>query len=213
MRTLATSQFDPAVAVFLASGTLPDPGLLMQLANTTGLALGKWQTVVNVGPDYYQGNLLAGTLIGRYDTRVTAPFGSALARDGDPSSTFIVGSFTTVITSYLSTDLQYTNPSTYVTLSGAGDTWSFAHDGKALPDTIPDLAAAMAQNPQLKVLSLNGYHDLATPFFGTERDLARLGPSPNVETHFYVGGHMTYLDDGARPLERADLVRFYQGAL
>jgi carboxypeptidase C (cathepsin A) len=212
MRTLATSQFDPAVAAFLAHGTLPDPGLLMQLANTTGLALGVWQTVVNVGPDTYQRNLIAGTLIGRYDTRVTAPFGSALARDGDPSSTFIVSSFVAGITSYLASDLQYTNPSTYVTLSNAGDTWSFAHDGKALPDTVPDLAAAMAQNPKLKVLSLNGYHDLATPFFGTERDLARLGPNPNVETRFYVGGHMTYLDDSARVLERADLARFYQGA-
>jgi carboxypeptidase C (cathepsin A) len=213
MRMLATAQFDPAVATFLVTGMPPDLGLLMQLANTTGLALGKWQTVVNVGPDYYQPNLISGTLIGRYDTRVSAPFSSSLARDGDPSSTFLVPSFVAAITSYLASDLQYTNPSTYVTLSNAVDTWSFAHDGKPLPDTIPDLAAAMAQNPKLKVLSLNGYHDLATPFFGTERDLARLGPDPNIQTRFYVGGHMTYLDDGARVLEKADLVRFYQGAL
>jgi carboxypeptidase C (cathepsin A) len=213
MRTLAATQFDPAVAAFLATATIPDLGLLTQLANTTGLALGRWQTVVNVGPDYYQVNLIAGTLIGRYDTRVTAPINSALAREGDPSSTFIEGSFAAGITSYLASDLQYTNPSTYVTLSNAVNTWSFAHDGKALPDTVPDLAAAMAQNPGLKVLSLNGYHDLATPFFGTERDLARLEPNPNVETRFYVGGHMIYLDDGSRALEKADLVRFYQGAL
>ena len=38
-------------------------------------------------------------------------------------------------------------------------------------------------------------------------------PNPNVQTRFYVGGHMTYLDDGARVLEKADLVRFYQGGL
>ena len=82
-----------------------------------------------------------------------------------------------------------------------------------LPDTIPDLAAALAQNPKLKILSLNGYHDLATPFFVTERDLARLGPIPNVTTRFYIGGHMTYLDDGARQLEKADLVQFYQNAV
>jgi len=212
IRMLATGQFDPAVATFLATGMRPDLGLLMQLANTTGLALGKWQTVVNVGPDYYQSNLIAGTLIGRYDARVPAPFGSALARDGDPSSTFIVPSFVTTIGSYLASDLQYTNPSTYVTLSSAANSWNFAHDGKPLPDTIPDLAAAMAQNPKLKVLSLNGYHDLATPFFGTERDLARLGPNPNVQMHFYVGGHMTYLDDTARLLERFDLGQFYRSA-
>ncbi len=64
----------------------------------------------------------------------------------------------------------------------------------------------------LQVLALNGYHDLATPFFQTERDLARLGNVPNVQSTFYRGGHMTYLDDASRALEKADLVRFYQRA-
>jgi len=31
------------------------------------------------------------------------------------------------------------------------------HDGLALPDVLPDLAAALALNPNLRVLSLNGY--------------------------------------------------------
>jgi carboxypeptidase C (cathepsin A) len=96
-----------------------------------------------------------------------------------------------------------------VTSGNAINTWGFAHDGLFVPDVVPDLAAAMAQNPRLKVLALNGYHDLATPFFQTERDLARLGANPNVETTFYRGGHMTYLDDGSRALQKADLVRFY----
>ena len=96
-------------------------------------------------------------------------------------------------------------------VSNAIRTWGFAHDGNALPDTIPDLAAALAQNPQLKVLSVNGYHDLVTPFFQTERDLARLGPMANVQLRFYRGGHMTYLDDGSRALAKADLAQFYQG--
>jgi carboxypeptidase C (cathepsin A) len=34
----------------------------------------------------------------------------------------------------------------------------------------------------------------------------------NVQLRFYLGGHMTYLDDGSRALEKADLVRFYQSA-
>jgi carboxypeptidase C (cathepsin A) len=32
-----------------------------------------------------------------------------------------------------------------------------------------------------------------------------------VQLRVYLGGHMTYLDDGARPLEKVDLVQFYQG--
>ena len=211
-RALAAGQYDPAVTAFLTMGALPPASLLTQLASTTGMSLAGWQTHFNMNPDFYQANLIPGTLIGLYDARVSAPIGSPLAIEGDPSSTFINASFASTITTYLNDGLQYTNPSSYVLLSNAIRTWGFAHDGNTLPDTIPDLAAALAQNPQLKVLSVNGYHDLVTPFFQTERDLARLGPMANVQLRFYLGGHMTYLDDGSRALEKADLVQFYQGA-
>ncbi|HET7033754.1 MAG TPA: peptidase S10 [Casimicrobiaceae bacterium] len=212
MRTFTASVYDPAVMLFLNAGTLPGGGLLDQLAATTGMSAANWQAHFNLPPDFYQGHLLPGILIGRYDARVSAPMGSALAREGDPSSTFITASFANAIGTYLANDLQYTNPSTYVMLSNAIATWSFSHDGLALPDVVPDLAAALAQNPELHVIALNGYHDLATPFFQTERDLARLGNLPNVQTTFYRGGHMTYLDDRARAAEKADLVQFYRRA-
>jgi carboxypeptidase C (cathepsin A) len=210
MRTFAANQYDPAVTAFLAMATPPPAGLLQQLVSTTGMSLAGWQTYFNLGPDFYQVNLMPGTLIGRYDARVSAPLGSPLASEGDPSSTLINASFAVGIVSYLNSGLQYTNPSSYVLASNAIQSWNYAHDGRPLPDTIPDLAAALAQNPKLKVLSVNGYHDLVTPFFQTERDLARLGPTSNVQLRFYPGGHMTYLDDGSRALEKADLVQFYQ---
>ena len=212
MRTLAAGQYDPAVISFLTMATPPPAALLQQLVATTGMPLGGWQTRFNMGPGFYQFNLIPGTLIGGYDARVSAPMGSVLASEGDPSSTFINASFATAITSYLNTQLQYSNPSSYVLLSNAIQSWNYSHDGQALPDTIPDLAAALAQNPALRVLSVNGYHDLVTPFFQTERDLARMGPTSNVQLRFYPGGHMTYLDDGSRVLEKADLVQFYQSA-
>ena len=212
VRALTSAAYDPAIALFLTAGVAPGPALLTQLSNATGLSVQKWQANFNLGPDFYQTNLVPGVLIGRYDARVSAPFGSALAREGDPSSTFITPSFTGAIGSYLSSDLQYTNPSTYTALSNAVQTWNFAHDGLALPDVVPDLAAAMVHNPQLQVLALNGYHDLATPFFQTEKDIARLGASANVRTTFYRGGHMTYLDDSSRAAEKTDLVAFFQRA-
>jgi carboxypeptidase C (cathepsin A) len=213
MRTLAVNQYAPAVSSLLAANVAFGTDLLMQLANTTGVPLAKWQMHMNMGPDYFQSNLVPGMLIGRYDARVSAPFNSPLASQGDPSSTFITSSFVSGIANYMSTTLNYTNPSTYVTLSNAISGWNYSHDGVALPDVIPDLAAAMVQNPAMKVLSLNGYHDLATPFFQTEEDLARLGTNANVQTKFYIGGHMTYLDDASRVQEKADLVQFYQSAV
>jgi len=212
MRTLAANQYDPAVTAFLTTGAAPAAGLLSQLANTTGMPVAGWQTHFNLDPGFYHANLIPGTLIGLYDARVSAPIGSPLAIEGDPSSTFLNASFASAITTYLNADLQYTNPSSYVLVSNAIKAWTFTHDGRPLPDTIPDLAAALAQNPQLKVLSVNGYHDLVTPFFQTERDLARLGSLANVQLRFYLGGHMTYLDDGSRALAKAELAQFYHSA-
>jgi carboxypeptidase C (cathepsin A) len=68
----------------------------------------------------------------------------------------------------------------------------------------------MTLNPRLKVLAVSGYHDLATPFHQTERDLERLGANPNLLIRNYNGGHMTYLDDQSRALQKADLAQFYQ---
>jgi carboxypeptidase C (cathepsin A) len=212
VRALTTSSYDPAIAQFLLMAIEPSAALLTQLSNTTGIPTSGWRAKFNLDPGFYQTNLLSGMLIGLYDARVSAPVGSPLASEGDPSSTLITSSFTTTIGSYLASELQYTNPSTYTALSNAIATWNFAHDGLALPDVIPDLATAMAENPKLQVLALNGYHDLVTPFFQTERDLTRLGTNPNVQKTFYRGGHMTYLDDRSRALEKADLVQFYQRA-
>jgi len=72
---------------------------------------------------------------------------------------------------------------------------------------------AFAQNPRMKLLVFDGYNDLATPFYTTERDLARLGAGPDVRVRSYMGGHMLYLDDQARPLAKADLADFYRRAL
>ncbi len=213
LRLLAVTELDPAQFAFMLLGTPPSNDLLMRLSAATGLPVSSWQLHFNLNPDYFQTALIPGKLIGRYDARVTAASGTALASDGDPSSTFITSSFVSAIASYLPSTLKYNNPSNYTVLSNAIQLWDFSHDGKFLPDTIPDLAAAFAHNPKLKVLSVNGYYDVATPFFQTELDLSRLGNNPNIQTKFYGGGHMTYLDDTARVQEKADLAAFYQSAL
>jgi carboxypeptidase C (cathepsin A) len=209
MRLLTTQQYAPAIAQFKANGTLPATTFFTTLVNSTGLPAAQWQAHFNLQPSRFAQGLVPGTLLGFYDARINAPFGSALAGRGDPSDSFITPGFADAVNGYLANTLGYTTPSAYVLTSNAINLWNFTHDGQALPDTVPDLAAALTLNPQLKVLSLNGYHDLVTPFFLTETDLARLGPSPNVATHFYVGGHMTYLDDGSIVLEKSDLAQFY----
>jgi len=79
-----------------------------------------------------------------------------------------------------------------------------------------DLAQAMRQNPNLKVYSLNGIYDMATPFFGTEYDIThmQLDPAlrPNVRFAYYPSGHMVYLNEAASKTMKADLAKFYDDA-
>ena len=62
-----------------------------------------------------------------------------------------------------------------------------------------------AGHPALRILSISGYHDLATPFRQTELDLARIAEPARLALRIYPGGHMTYLDDGSRRRIRDDL--------
>jgi hypothetical protein len=197
------------VARWLSAGTPPTPAVALQLSNYTGIQTPRWQQNVNYGPDAFATDLLPGQLLGRYDARVSGGVNTALAADGDPSLTVVDKAFVGAIRGYLSGTLRYSAVTTYVNFNDIIDGWNFNHDGKFLPDTVPDLAAAINLNPSLKVLAQSGYHDLATPFYQTERDLARLGNNPNVTLRTYASGHMIYLDDAARRAQKADLVQFY----
>jgi carboxypeptidase C (cathepsin A) len=85
--------------------------------------------------------------------------------------------------------------------------------GMPEPDTVIDLADAMRKNPRLKVFSANGWFDLATPFFGTEHDLAQMMLPPaiasNVSFGYYPAGHMVYLNVEALKEMHADLEKWY----
>ncbi len=205
-RDFAVMRYAPAVHDWLAVA-LPAPELWLPLAELTGLPAAQWQQSFNLGPTRFRERLITGQLLGRYDARMMAPVGSALAAAGDPSSTWIGSSFAAAIDAHLRDTLLYRNRSTYVLLSTAIEHWDFSHAGRDRPDTVPDLAAALAADPALRVLAVSGVHDLATPFHVTESDLARLA-SDRVSVRNYPGGHMSFLDDGTRPRQKADIAAF-----
>ncbi len=212
LRGFTTSRYAPAVAALLTGAPVPTD-LPPLLAGYTGIGAATWAGHFNLGPDAFQTSLIPGSVTGRYDGRMVAPLGSALASEGDPSSTFISASFATAMAGHLRDTLRYGSASTYVVLGNAIQTWDFSHAGRSLPDTVPDLQAALAQNPALRVLAVSGYHDLATPFHVTELDLARMGTQPRLQIRNYPGGHMSYLDDATRVRQKADLAAFYRGTL
>ena len=210
-RTFSDTQLQSAIVAYLNGGAAPDPMFVTRLVNDTGLQTG-WADNPNLDPEYYRVYLKPGSVLGAYDGRVTLPSSAPLGREVDPSDVLLSPSIQLRIGEYLFNTLLYTNPSVYTTLSGAIGKWNFSHDGLQVPDTIPDLAAALAQNPRLKVLSVNGFNDLVCPFHITERDLARLA-NPRIDVKVYTGGHMTYLENASRRAMKADLTNFYRSAL
>ena len=86
-----------------------------------------------------------------------------------------------------------------------------------LPDAADDLIAAMKSDPKLRVISLNGVYDLATPFGGAEHDLAKVTSDGSlrrrVSIERFEAGHMVYADEVAFPIVTRRLKRFYREAL
>ena len=166
--------------------------------------------------------------LGRYDSRFTGLDAGAGgdAPSYDPSDTGITGAFVSSFHHYLTHDLRFDTDLIYrPTYYTQALRWSFDHHppgsrGQGATnqaDVALDLSAAMRQNPNLKVYSLNGLYDMATPFFGTEYDLAHMQLDrsllPNLRFAYYPSGHMVYLNVEALHAMHADLARFYDEAV
>jgi carboxypeptidase C (cathepsin A) len=211
-RDFAAGAYRSAMTPWLQTQAAPPPAVTAQLAAYTGIAQADWQINLNIDPGHIQRAVVPGDMLtGRYDARVVAPRNSPLSNGSDPSLAVINEAFVSGMRSYLADTLRYSAASNYLSYNNIIDRWNFSHEGKVVPDTVPDLASAIAINPGLKVLAMSGYYDLATPFYQTEKDLARLGANPNIVVRNYQSGHMGYLDNAARRAARADLGAFYQG--
>jgi carboxypeptidase C (cathepsin A) len=163
--------------------------------------------------------------IGRYDSRFTGIDADAGgdSPEYDPSDAGVSGAFIGAVHDYLERDLGWTTDMTYrPSGQGINRAWNWKHKapGARFPanvaDTAQDLAAAMRQNPHLKLYSLNGLYDMATPFFGTEYDIAHMWLDPtlrgNVRFAYYPSGHMVYLNPAALTQMKADVARFIDDA-
>jgi carboxypeptidase C (cathepsin A) len=162
------------------------------------------------------------TTIGRYDSRYKGITQNLLSEYSyfDPQSSSIEPAFTTTFLNYYYTDLKMDKSKVYRTwaygLEGFTWDWKHAKNGPefivASPNTAVDLAEAMTMNPNLRVLVLNGYFDLATPFLGTEFTFDHLGLEPklkkNITMKYYKAGHMMYIEPLSSQEFKKDVAAF-----
>ncbi len=164
--------------------------------------------------------------IGRYDGRYVAEDASAIASRPtfDPSDQQISPALNQGYLWYVHHVLKWNTSREYVGLSfAANKAWDWKHQaprgyGKwQLPDVAADLAAAMRMNPYLRVLSENGYFDLATPFHATEYDLDHVTLGPQLRKHiqfaYFESGHPIYINSKSLQAMHARLDAFYAGTL
>jgi len=177
---------------------------------------------LRVSPAHFRKELLLPERqhMGRYDARFVGSDASATTSRAsfDPSSQYTGAAFTAAYEWYMHNVLKYHSSRIYKELSyKAFKNWDWKHDGHAKPYVAGDLASAMRKNPYLRVLSENGYFDMATPFHETEYDLDHAHLNAKLRKHitfaYFKSGHMIYLNPNALKAMHAVLDSFYSKTL
>jgi len=159
--------------------------------------------------------------VGRFDGRFTGPdpFGLLDARFYDPTEPSTHPPFTTVFNNYVRTQLKYKTDMPYYTRAQDADSseWDWGSAIGGFPDTASALRQAMLKNPHLKILVMEGYFDLATPYSAANYTIDHLNlPSDyrnNISFATYESGHMVYLPTDGLKKMKGDLTDFIKKAL
>lgn len=171
---------------------------------------------LRIDPTRFRGELLRkeGKVLGRFDARVAWPTTDASSDypEYDPSFSLALGAYSTTMLAYLGSDLGWKEDSPYEILTGKVQPWKMG-SGNGHVNMSSRLAAAMRDNPHLRVLVMGGLADLATPPDGIAYSLSHLLDLPesarkNIVYTQYEAGHMFYLNPPDLAKSRKDLVDF-----
>ena len=156
-----------------------------------------------------------GLTVGRLDSRYTGKDYDNAGEypDNDPSFYGIDAGYTAAINSWTRESLGYDTDREYQSIgSEPGAHWNWGLSGRgrgAYLNVAQYIGQAMRQNSQLRVFNAQGWYDFATPFFGAEYSLNRVGiPQDRLEFHYYDAGHMMYIRDEDRAKLSADIRTF-----
>ncbi len=199
--------------------------MAQKLADYSGLSKDYWLMAdlrVTNG-EYFQELLRSdGLSVGRLDSRFTGINEDPLSQFAmtDPQSDAISSPYISAYKDYLYNDLKVRKDLSYTTSTGIRKDfkWDWNHNGNVIwnaqvaVSTLPDMTSAMKRNPNLKILILNGYYDLATVFYGVEHSINHMGLDPelkkNIIMKYYEAGHMMYTHLPSMEKFKADVDAF-----
>lgn len=204
--------------------------VLNKLHEYTGIPKTYWaEANLRLNEPQFTAELLRsrGETVGRLDARFTGPETDMIGEYAryDPQSAKISPVFITEFLNYLHNDLKY--PAKYYYRVDAygmkGFKWDWNQRGRREfgfrnPNVAPNLEDVMSKDPYLNILMLNGYFDLATPFYATEYTVDHLGNNvPNLlkRVHFkyFKSGHMVYVNPQVMPQLHKDVAAFIESMI
>ena len=215
----------PFAAALSKGDTLGDEELeavAQKVHDYTGLSVDYLKSArLRVSENAYAHELLKaqGKTVGRLDGRFVGPTWDLREKDADydPQSAAISAAYAATFLDYYHGELKFGQGATYRTTNlSIGDKWRWTHKtakgDQPVVNTGVDLAEALIKDQNLKVLVLNGYYDLATPFSATEYVMNHLGVPREVGAHvtmkYYEAGHMMYVHPPSLAKMKRDLDAF-----
>jgi len=166
-----------------------------------------------------------GRVIARLDARFSGSVQDARDKEAayDPSLAYLSPPFMAAFQDYYHHDLDFGADQTYqLSNPVAADGWNMVHKpiGAALQQTLVnstvDLAQTMVQDPNLRVLVLQGYFDLGSPFATTEYMMSHLQipqeAVARIQMKYYESGHMIYIHQPSLRRLKQDLDAFLDSA-
>ncbi|MFT4537003.1 MAG: carboxypeptidase C (cathepsin A) [Saprospiraceae bacterium] len=198
-----------------------------KLASFSGLSQDYWlKADLRVTNGEYFQELLRdrGQTVGRLDARFSGINEDLLAQSAftDPTSDAMSAPYISAFKDYLYNDLNVRKDLSYTTSTGSRKDfkWDWNHRGNVIwnaqvaVSTLPDMTSAMKRNPNLKILILNGYYDLATVFYGVEYAINHMGLDAelkkNIIMKYYEAGHMMYTHKPSMQKFKSDIDAFIE---
>ena len=157
-------------------------------------------------------------VVGRLDGRFSSA--NPGERFYDPTSGAMLPPYTSAFNNYLRTELNYKIDMPYRVFAydqPEFEKWDWGNASQGFPSTSPGLRSAIVKNPYMKVLVMEGYYDLATPFTAANWTMDHLDldakTRQNISYATYGAGHMVYVDRAEHDKMKKDLVEFMDKCL
>jgi carboxypeptidase C (cathepsin A) len=161
-------------------------------------------------------------ITGRLDGRFSSPNPDPDENRGffDPTSAAILPPYTSAFNNYLRTELNYKSDAPYRVFAydqPGFRTWDWGNAEEGFPSTAGGLRSAIIKNPYMKILVMEGFYDLATPFAAANWTMDHLDLDgkyrQNISYATYGAGHMVYVDRAEHEKMKKDLVDFMDKCL